>query len=291
MKNFSIGIAFAALWASASVATKFGITQADPLILANLRFFIAGILLLLISYFLQSKTEFRLPNQKEWKQLVIFGGLNTALYLSLYVWAMKYTAAGIGSLATATSPLFITIISTIWLKKRPSLVQMLCLLLGFLGVLVASYPLLQNGSTSTLGMTLILTSMFVISLASVYYASVEWKLSNLLINGWQVTIGGLLLLPITLIFGKFSESSFEITFWISVLWLSIAVSVVGLICWFHLLKIDTIKASIWLFLCPIFGFLYANFFMNEPITWYTITGTFIVITGLLITMLPKLKSK
>ncbi|TAF01665.1 MAG: EamA family transporter, partial [Runella slithyformis] len=49
MKQILTGIAFAALWASASAATKFGIRTADPLILANVRFLVAGSLLLLLS--------------------------------------------------------------------------------------------------------------------------------------------------------------------------------------------------------------------------------------------------
>ncbi|HEX8607373.1 MAG TPA: EamA family transporter, partial [Pedobacter sp.] len=66
----------------------------------------------------------------------------------------------------------------------------------------------------------------------------------------------------------------------SVLWLSIAVSVIGLICWFYLLKIDTVKASLYLFLCPLFGFIYAWWLMNEPITIFTVIGTLLVLFGL-----------
>src|SRR5690606_32356030 len=112
MKNIFIGILFAMLWASASVATKFGVLSVPPLVLANIRFFIAGILLLSYSWINSRRTNFRLPTKTEWKHLAIFGLFNTTLYLGLYVYAMKYTAAGIGSLAVSTNPLIIVLLSS-----------------------------------------------------------------------------------------------------------------------------------------------------------------------------------
>ncbi len=65
------GLMFAALWASASVATKFGVAVADPLILANVRFFIAGVTMLLFAYAI-SRRKHRIPHGKEWRHLFIF---------------------------------------------------------------------------------------------------------------------------------------------------------------------------------------------------------------------------
>lgn len=105
MKSIFIGILFAALWASASVATKIGIRSADPLILANVRFLVAGSLMLLFAYTLfPSKNS--LPRGREWRQLIVFSLLNTTLYLSAFVISMREVAAGIGSLSTATGQTF-----------------------------------------------------------------------------------------------------------------------------------------------------------------------------------------
>lgn len=287
MKNILLGLFFSLIWASASVATKFGLIHGDPFILSNVRFGLSGGVLLLFAYLFNKGPEYRLPRGKEWKQLTIFGILNTALFLMLYVWGMKNTSAGIGSLAVATNPLFITFLSAVWLGKKPSQTDLIALFLGLTGVAIAAYPLLGNGGTTPIGITLLLLSMFVISSASVYYASVQWKLPNILLNGWQIFIGGILLLPFTFIFADREAHRFDATFWQSVLWLSFAVSVVSLACWFYLLKIDTIKASMWLFLCPIFGFYYAWLLMDEPITLFTVGGTLLVLVGLVLSILSK----
>jgi drug/metabolite transporter (DMT)-like permease len=291
VKNILIGLLFSVLWASASVATKFGVESAPPLILANIRFFIAGILLLIFSYLFGKDDTYRLPKPHEFRQLALFGLLNTTLYLGLYVYAMKYSAAGIGSLAVSTNPLIIVLLSALWLGRRPVKADWVAILLGMLGVAIATYPLLKDSKTTTVGLTLLIISMVVVSAASVYYASVQWKLSNLLINGWQVMLGGIFLLPVTLLSSDFSSMNWDVRFWMSALWLSLAVSIVGLICWFYLLRIDTVRASMWLFLCPLFGFFFAWWLMGEPVTSYTVFGTVLVLVGLYIGQRTKLAKK
>ena len=79
----------------------------------------------------------------------------------------------------------------------------------------------------------------------------------------------------------FSLNHYDSNFWISVCWL-VFVSIGAVQMWLYLLKIDPIKASLWLYLCPTFGFIYAKILMDEPITVYTVVGTLIVILGLYI---------
>lgn len=276
------------LWASASVATKIGIHSAPPLVLGNVRFFIAGFVLLGFCYLVSRDKSYRMPTLREWRQLAIFGFLNTTLYLGLYVYAMKYIAAGIGSLATSTNPLLIVLLSSWLMGRRPEKAELWSIVIGMAGIGLATYPLLHSGGTSLGGLAILMTSMVAISFASVYYARIQWALPNLLINGWQVTLGGVFLLPFTLAFSDFSTVQLDHRFIYAVLWLSLAVSVTGLICWFYLLKIDTVKASLWLFLCPLFGFFYAWWLLDEPITLYTIAGTLMVVAGLYIGQRKKL---
>ncbi|WP_256007566.1 DMT family transporter [Pedobacter deserti] len=291
MKNILIGILFAMLWASAAVATKFGIQSAPPLLLANVRFLLAGLVLLCYGYIYKPDSSYRLPAGPEWKQLALFGLLNTAVYLGLFVYALKFTAAGIGSLATSTNPLLIVLISAWLIGRRPARSEVLSIVIGMTGIGVASWPLLQDSSTTVFGLAVLMTSMVSVSFASVYYASVKWSLPNILINGWQVGLGGLFLLPFTLVFSDWSAVSIDNRFIFSVLWLVLAVSVVGLICWFYLLKIDTVKASLWLFLCPVFGFFYAWWLVDEPITIYTLLGTLLVLGGLYLGQRDRLKKR
>ena len=284
MKQFLPGLLFAALWASASVATKFGVQSVHPLILANVRFFIAGSGMLLFAYGIQ-RTRNAWPTRTEWRQLTIFALLNTTIYLGAFVLALKQVSAGIGSLSTATNPLFIALMSAVWLRRIPRWNEAGGLLLGLLGVGIATYPLLQNSYATIEGLLILLGGMVSVSAATVYYARIDWRLPDLVINGWQVLLGGLLLLPFTGLMAvidpvNFVTSRYDGRFWLSVFWLIVPVSVVALQLWFYLVRQDAIRASLWLFLCPIFGFAYSYLLMGEPITAYTVAGTGLVIGGL-----------
>ena len=253
-------------------------------------FFIAGTLMLLFAYVVKPSVH-ALPNKKEWKQLVIFALLNTTIYLGAFVLALKQVSAGIGSLSVATNPLFIIVLSAVWLKRKLHWFEAFGVVLGLAGVVMATYPLLKNSFATMQGLLILLAGMVSVSAATVYYAKVKWSLSALVINGWQVLIGGLLLFPFTLIFADFGLSKFNLQFWLSVAWLIIPVSVIALQLWFYLVKLDAVRASLWMFLCPIFGFVYAYLLLNEPITWFTWAGTLLVIAGLYIAQSKKIKGE
>ena len=107
----------------------------------------------------------------------------------------------------------------------------------------------------------------------------KWKLNRSVINGWQVLIGGLLLLPFTLIFEK-GTSHYDLQFWLSIGWLVVPVSIIAVQVWLYLLKEDAVKASLWLFVCPIFGLLYSTWLLGEPFTLFTAGGALLVLVSL-----------
>lgn len=264
------------LWASASVAGKYGLRSVEPLVLFNVRFILAGLFLLALTYGIQRN---RLPQRKEWIQLTIFGAFNTALYLGIFIIALQYVAAGITALAIALNPLFISILSAIWMKKRITVLVWLSIVLGSLGVVVAAYPLLQTSQATVGGLLLLALSMLTYSFGSVYYSAVSWELPRTVINAWQVFIAGFLIAPLTFIMHK-KENHFDTTFWLSQAWLIIMVSVFAVQLWLRLLKADPVRASLWLYLCPIFGLMFSTILLHEPFTLYTITGTALVILAL-----------
>lgn len=276
------GIAFAILWASASTATKIGLNSAQPFVISIFRFIIAGAIMLFITHLVMRN---RMPAKKEWIQISIYGVLNISFYLGLYVIAMQQVSAGLGSLAVATNPVFIALISAIWLSHKIKIQNILSLILCFVGVILASYPLLQNSYVTLTGILILLASMIAYSLGTVYFSRTNWNgLHIVTINGWQTIIGGFFLLPVLVATYRPNQNIFDTQFWISVSWLAVPVSVGAIQFWLYLLENNAIKASYWLFLCPIFGFIIAHFMMNDPINTYTFLGVAFVISGLYITI-------
>jgi probable blue pigment (indigoidine) exporter len=270
------GVLFSILWSSASVAGKFGLLSAEPLTLFDIRFFIAGFLMLSIS---RLREKSRWPTSQEFVQLTIFGALNTTLYLGIFIIALKEVAAGISTLMLALNPLLISILTALWLGRKILPREWGSIALGMIGVSLATFPLLRDGHATVRGILLLVLSMLTYSFGAVYYSRIQWKLSRMNINGWQVLIGGILLLPLTLFFAK-GNTQFDFKFLGSMAWLVLFVSIGAVQLWLHLLKEDAVKASLWLFLCPISGFVLATLILGEPLTLYTIVGGILVIASL-----------
>ncbi|MCP9770158.1 EamA family transporter [Lacihabitans sp. LS3-19] len=281
MKNSGIqfivlGVIFAIFWSSASVAAKIGVQTMEPLVLFQSRFFIAGVLMLGYSAIFE---KWQWPSKEELKGLSIFGFLNITVYLSLFVLAIKEVAAGIGSLSVSLGPLLMAIISGLILGKKIKIQQIIGLILGFCGVFLAVWPLLQNSFATPRGLIYLLISMLSYSIAAVYFTEKHWTLSRIAINGWQVLLGGLFMLPLTWFLNE-KPIIYNLSNSLSILWLVIPVSVLAVNLWLRLIKIDSVRASFFLFLCPIFGFIFSSFILDEPFTWHTMLGLVLVLGGL-----------
>ena len=143
-----IGFTFSILWASASTATKIGLHAAQPFVISVTRFLMAGLIMLFVTHGINRN---RIPAKSEWKQLMIFGLLNISIYLGLYIVAMQYVSAGLGSLFIAVNPVMISFISAGLFGQRITLVNIISLVLCIAGVILAALPLLQNSDATTGG--------------------------------------------------------------------------------------------------------------------------------------------
>jgi probable blue pigment (indigoidine) exporter len=244
----------------------------------TIRFLLAGVILLTYAHVVQRQ---RWPQGKEWIDVSVFGTLNTALYLGIFIIALQSVAAGITALSIALNPLLISVMSSLWMRRKVKLNEWISIILGISGVAIATYPLLRTSYASTNGLILLGLSMFTYSVGSVFYSSVQWNLSRIAINGWQVLIGGLLLLPFAIGFYQ-GGNQYDLNFWLSLGWLVVPVSVFAIQLWLRLLREDAVRASLWLFLCPVFGLCFATLLLDEPFTLHTAIGAIVVLLALYI---------
>ena len=285
IKLIIAGILFAILWASASAATKIALQSAQPFVIAVTRFFIAAAIMLFIAHVILKKS---LPVKQQWKQIAVYGLLNISIYLGLYVIAMMNVSAGLGTLSVGTNPVFISIIAAVWMRQPVKRSTISSLLLCAAGIVTAAYPLLKNSYATPAGLFTLLISMISYSAGAVYFSKNKWDdLNILVINGWQTLFGGIFLLPFLWMFYDGSKNVYDIKSIGGILWLALPVSIGAVQLWLYLLKDNPVKASFWLFLCPVFGFMIAAVMLKEPVSWYTFIGVALVIAGLYIVQRKK----
>lgn len=285
IKLIIAGILFAILWASASAATKIALQSAQPFVIAVTRFFIAAAIMLFIAHIILKQS---LPVKQQWKQIAVYGLLNISIYLGLYVIAMMNVSAGLGTLSVGTNPVFISIIAAVWMRQPVKRSTISSLLLCAAGIVTAAYPLLKNSYATPGGLFTLLISMISYSAGAVYFSKNKWDdLNILLINGWQTLFGGIFLLPFLWMFYDGSKNVYDIKSIGGILWLALPVSIGAVQLWLYLLKDNPVKASFWLFLCPVFGFMIAAVMLKEPVSFYTFIGVALVIAGLYIVQRKK----
>lgn len=281
IKDLLIGILFTVLYASGAVVMKFGIQSAPPLTLSTTRFIIAGLLLLLFLYGFQ-KGKYPMPNRKEFKVLFWLGLLNTSIFLGFGLLALKTVSSGIFNLFIPINPFLFALLAMIFMGHSIRLREWGGMGVSVVGLVVATYPLLAKGHSSIEGILLIVFAMVAMAFGSLIYKKADLQLPTIVVNTWQVIIGGVILLIPTLILESGEPISIDFHFISYLLWSVFALSIFNVNLWFYLLKKDAIKANNWLLLNPIAGYILAAIFLGEPITLYAVIGTVIVLLGLFI---------
>ena len=61
--------------------------------------------------------------------------------------------------------------------------------------------------------------------------------------------------------------------------------------WLWLLQLNAVRAGLWLFLCPLFGFIIATWLLKDTISVYTVIGVLLVIVGLLLSKINRQKNE
>ncbi len=279
LKFIGLGLLFSIFWASASVSAKIGLRSVQPLVLYQYRFGTAAVIMLIWAHVIKRE---KLPDWSEFKQIAVMGLLNVTLSLGIFIIAIQEVAAGIGAMQVSVNPLLITVLSSVFLGRTLRRSDIIALVLGITGIGIAAYPLLLKSYATPKGLILLVIGMFAYSSAAIYYSKVKWQSSRLSINAWQVFLGGLYFFPLTIFMYESELNTYDLIFACSVFWLAVPISVLASSLWLRLLSLDTVKASFFLFLCPIFGFIYAYFILNEPFTFYTLSGLLMVLLALYI---------
>ncbi|WP_272660655.1 EamA family transporter [Providencia sp. PROV150] len=178
------------VWGSTYLVTTEMLPAGIPLTLAVLRALPAGLLLILVLR--------KLPEGIWWLRVVILGVLNFSLFWWLLFIAAYRLPGGVAATVGAVQPLIVLFLSRWLLNNRLSAVSIIASIAGVFGV--AILLLTPNAALDPLGIVAGLAGAF--SMAAGTVLSRRWQppVSALTFTSWQLTAGGLVLLPFAIMF-------------------------------------------------------------------------------------------
>ncbi len=272
--NFLKLITLAAIWGGSFLFMRVAAPVLGPVLLIQCRVALAAVFLIGLAVLWRKPLDVR----AHWKHFLILGLVNTAIPFVLFAWAAQILPASLESVLNATAPIWGAILGAIWTRTLPSPKTAAGLILGIAGVAIL-VGLDARGLTPQVllaagGALLAAGCYAVAALYSKAAKSVD-AFSNAHGSMWAAT---LCLAPVTPFFPMHTVPGFWVA--LSVLLLGILCSGVAYVIYFGLM--DAVGASQTLsvtFLIPVFGILWGNLFLHEPVTPHMVIGGLIVLAG------------
>ena len=260
------------LWGTAYPAVKIGyelfaIDSANDfgkLLFAGLRFTLAGLMTLAVSVILQKKLV--IPQRQHWRGIALLGLVQTTGQYIFFYLGLSNTTGVKGSILYALATFFVVIFAHfLFPDDKMNLQKILGCCIGFVGVLLITFDGTGlGGGFAFTGEGFIMLSTLSSALGALISRGVAQGQDPVVVTGYQLTGGGLILIFIGLIgHGHFdSVTAPGILLLLYMAFLSAAAFTV----WTMLLKYNPAsKIAVYNFLIPIFGTTFSVMFLNESI--------------------------
>jgi drug/metabolite transporter (DMT)-like permease len=264
----------AALWGGSFLFMRIASPEFGPFALMAIR---AGIGAACLLPWLMVRGLLR-PVIENAHHMLVLGLLGSALPFVLFAYAMLTLTAGQGAIINAVAPLWGAIIAYLWMRERPTGLQVIGLLVGFGGVvaLVWGKAAMQgSGALTAAAAGLVATLSYGVSsnYTRRYLAHVD-SLANA--GGSLVAATLLLVVPGVLFWPQAQPST---SAWLAAAVLGVACTGLAYVLFFRLIaKVGAPRTMTTIFLVPLFGVLWGSLFLGERIdAWVAAAGLTILL--------------
>ena len=262
---------------------KYGLAIIEPFTYAFFRYLLASAALLVIVRIRPKGIAIARPDV--WK-ILLLGLLIIPGNQTLYLWGQSLTAAGHGSIMFATTPIWVFLLSVCYLHEKVIWRRMLGLGMALIGAFVIVLSgAVRVGIEYLLGDVIILLSVWSWALYTVLGKPLVEKYGAIRITAYAISAGSLMYAP----FGIYRAIRFDYTqtnlgAWLTVVYMALAMSVIGYIIWYWLLKhMPATRLAVFSNIQPVIATAVAYFALGEvPGTAFFI-GAAVVLTGVIIT--------
>ncbi|TYP98900.1 drug/metabolite transporter (DMT)-like permease [Tenacibaculum adriaticum] len=268
------------IWGSTYLLNKVAVTEISPLLLASIRFFIAGILIMVIAKVMGKSLTI---TKNQFVNSIIAGFLFLVYGNGIFVWALKYVDSGFGALLAATQPLFVLFLMRLIDGKRMQKKSIIGVCLGVFGMyLLVSQKEISTSEGSILGIFMIFSSVLSWSYGSVFVSKANLPKNHLVSTGYQMLIAGVLLTVFSLLLKETWSSplNWSVKTQTSMLLLILFGSIVAFTAFNYLLKaVSTEKVATSAYVNPVIALFLGWYVLDEKLTLQSIIASVILLTG------------
>jgi len=205
---------------------------------------------------------------------------------------LNYSTASISAVVIATIPVFTPIAAWFLIREKISMLNILGIFLSFAGILVMLVNPDFSFSTDPRGIILLLCAVFSAVIYSILLKKLTVHYSPVSIIAWQNLIGTCLFLPLFLIveMDSFMLVHPDSRLIMALLSLAILASSLAFILFAYTIKnLGVSRANVYSNLIPVITAIASYYILNELFTVSKIAGILIVISGVVLTQLNKVR--
>jgi drug/metabolite transporter (DMT)-like permease len=278
------------LWSTSYILIKIGLEEINPLAFAAYRYAVASFVLSVPLFYQYRKHLLGLDLRRKLMFLLLgFTGYFVAQGLQFF--GLYYLQPVTVTFLLNLTPIFVLVLSALFLNEYPSSVQLVGIALTLCGVLVFFYDALVGvGKVTGVLVTLVSgVGWAVYMIISRYYLSGNVE-SVITLTTCSMVSGSFMLLGTTTLTGNIVAVSFS--GWVMILWLGVVNTAVAFTLWNHALKaLQVYEQSILQNTMLIQIALLAFVFLHEPLDAQKILGMAMVFMGVLIVQLRRRREK
>jgi len=264
------------LFSSIETFSKMLTGNVDPFLIAFLRFFTSGLILLLIDIKKLKQVE-----KKDWKFLLILGITGISLALGSFHLSINGLDASTGAVIFSLNPIFSSLFAGFILKEIIHRNRVIGTIISFIGVYIVIFGFNKMNFTNIGSVLLMLGASVGFGLYIAGSKPFTKKYGTFFTTGFIFLSGSL---PYLLFINNFTinkiETSIPILIYLSLITTGLAYSLY----FYGLKRIPIIIGTSMFYLKPVFATIFAIILLKESPPYYFYIGVFTILAGMIFTI-------
>ncbi len=262
----------AAIWGSSFALIAVGLDSFPPTVLTFLRLLFGFVAISLVP-----KARKRIA-RSDWPRVALVGVFWMAVPLSMFSLAEQWVSSSTAGMINGATPITALLVATLALHRRPGRLQLLGILVGFVGIVFVALPDLGKGSDEALGVLLLVIAVSCYGIALNLTVPLQQRYGSLPVF-WRAQIVALALTAVPAAL-HVDESTPQVGAWLALVVLGVLGTGLAFVLAGNLAgRVGGARASIITYLIPPWSIMIGVLFLDETVAVVALVGTAVVLCG------------